>query len=250
MKNDGLEMRVRSLETRLWSVKAVCLTLFAALLAVATGSFAGRVEAAEGAKVLRVRGLIIEDPEGRARILLGAPLPEVQERPRKDTTGADLVFLDEEGHDRFRVGEMLPPVPGFHRIGSGYGVTILDSQGSERGGMGFLTNGKNVNRAVIALDRPYNPSVSSDAWGAVVDDATGFAGTSYLYPPGKDHDQEGIRIGTIGEKAVITFKDRNDKDRATFALDSGVPSFQVFDDGGKPGKDLLAAPQKESSQKP
>lgn len=250
MENDVLEIRVRRLERKLHVVKALCVALFAALLALAASSFAGRVKAAEDAKVLRLKGLIIEDSEGRARILLGAPLPEVQERSRKDATGADLVFMDEQGHDRFRVGETLPPVPGFHRIGSAYGATILDTQGNERGGIGFLSNGKNVNRAIIALDRPYNPSVSADAWGAIVDDATGFAGSYYLYPPGKDHDQIGISIGTAGEKATIAFKDRNDKDRASFALDNGVPSFELFDEAGKSGGDLLNELRKESSHKP
>jgi hypothetical protein len=240
--------RVRLLERGLWIATGLCIVLFLSLLGVIVCSSTSRVEAAEEAKVLRLRGLIIEDSEGRARIMLGSPMPEVPERLRKDC-GTDLVFLDEQGHDRFRVGEMLPAVPGFHRIGSSYGATILDTQGGERGGIGFLSNDKNVNRAVIALDRPYNPSVSADAWGAIVDDATGFASTGYMYSPGKDHDQEAIRIGTIGERAVITFKDRNDKVRASFALADGSPSFELFDKTGKPERDLLKASQRSSEKR-
>jgi hypothetical protein len=111
-----------------------------------------------------------------------------------------LIFLDEQGHDRFRVGDMLPAVPGFHRVGSAYGVSILDTQGGKRGGMGFISTGSNINRAVVALDRPFNPSVSSEGWAAVVDDATGSAGTFYMYPPGGTHDQEGIFTGTKCER--------------------------------------------------
>jgi hypothetical protein len=248
METNSLEIRVRRLESGLWTVTGLCIVLFLSLIGVIVSSTTGRVKAAEDAKVLRLKGLIIEDSEGRARIMLGSPIPEASERLRKDG-GTDLVFLDEQGHDRFRVGEMLPAVPGFRRIGSSYGVTILDTQGGERGGMGFLSNGKNVNRAVIALDRPYNPSVSADAWGVIVDDATGFAGTSYMYSPGKDHDQEAIRIGTIGERAVITFKDRNDKERALFALADGSPSFELYDETGKPERDLLKALQRGPSEK-
>jgi hypothetical protein len=250
MESNRLEVRVQCLERRLQVMTALCIAFLSALLVVTAGSFGTRVNASEDAKVLRLKGLIIEDSEGRARILLGAPLPEVPERLRKDAVGTDLVFLDEQGYDRFRVGEHLPAVPGFHRVGSSYGVTILDTKGGERGGMGFLSNGKNVNRAVIALDRPFNPSVSADAWAAVVDDTTGFAGTYYMYPPGKDRDQSGIVMGTNGEKANIIFKDRNDKDRAAFALSSGVPSFKVFDEAGKPEVDLLNSRQKEPCQKP
>lgn len=249
MDSDRLELRVRSLERKILCLAALCGLLLTALAISTVGRFTANVKAAEDAKVLRVKGLVIEDEQGRARILLGAPFPAVQERLRKDVTGTDLVFLDEEGHDRFRVGEMLPASPGFHRIGASYGATILDTKGGERGGMGFLSNGSNVNRAVIALDRPENPSVSSDAWGAVVDDASGFAGTMYLYPPEGDHDQEGIMIGTKGHKASITFKDRNDKERSTFALTEGEPSFQLFDKTGKPLANLLGESQVSSGEK-
>jgi hypothetical protein len=249
MDGDQLELRVRSLERKILCLTALSGLLLTALAVSTAGRFTGRVKAAEDTKVLRVKGLVIEDEQGRGRILLGAPFPAVQERLRKDVTGTDLVFLDEEGHDRFRVGETLPASPGFHRIGASYGVTILDTKGSERGGMGFLSNGSTVNRAVIALDRPENPSVSSDAWGAIVDDASGFAGTVYLYPPAGDHDQEGIMIGTKGNKASITFKDRNDKDRSTFALTEGEPSFQLFDKTGKPTADLLGGSQTGSAEK-
>jgi hypothetical protein len=237
---EDVENRVRRLERKIVRLSMLCFTLFLTVLAIAIGTLATRqVRAAEDTKVLRLKGLIIEDDRGRARILLGAPFPTVPERLRTDVAGADLVFLDEEGHDRFRVGEVLPAVPGFHRIGSSYGATILDTKGGERGGMGFLSNGSTVNRAVMALDRPYNPSISADAWGAVVDDASGFAGTAYMYPAKGTHDQEAIVIGTNGEKALITFKDRNDKDRSIFALTDGTPTFELFDKAGQPQGEML-----------
>jgi hypothetical protein len=114
------------------------------------------------------------------KCLLGAPFPSVSDRLRQDVTGTDMVFLDEKGHDRFSLGEMMPASPGFHGIGSAYGLTIYDPEGNERGGMGFLSNGSTVSRAVIALDRPGLPSTSGDAWGAMVDDKSGFAGTGYI----------------------------------------------------------------------
>ena len=243
MHQIGLENRVRRLERRIVGTTAICAASVLTLLVITAGRLIPRVRAAEDAKILRVKGLVIEDPEGRARIVLGAPLPIVRERLRKEVVGTDLVFLDEEGHDRFRVGDMLPAAPGFHRVGSAYGVTILDTQGGERGGMGFISNGGNVNRAVVALDRPFNPSISSEGWAAVVDDSTGSAGTYYMYPPGGTHDQEGIFIGTKGEKAQITFKDRNNKERSTFALTNGMPSFELFDESGKSQGDILKKPQ-------
>jgi hypothetical protein len=84
-----------------------------------------------------------------------------------------MVFLDEEGHDRLTLGEEPEPQVGgkvlttVHRIAQGFGVVIDDGDGNERGAYGWLANG----RAVITLDRP-----SLDAWAAIVDDKTGFAG--------------------------------------------------------------------------
>jgi hypothetical protein len=54
--------------------------------------------------------------------------------------------------------------------------------------------------------------------------------------------QEGIFIGTKGEKAQITFKDRNNKERSSFALTNGVPSFERFDETGKSEGDILRKP--------
>jgi hypothetical protein len=239
MKYQEPEARLRSLEK-----KVTCLAVLSgALLAALSFSIAypalNQVKAAEQAKVLRLKGLIIEDEKGRARILLGAPFPEVTERLRKDEGGTSLVFLDEQGHDRFRIGEVLPAEPGFHRMGSAYGLTILDTQGGERGGMGFLSDGKNVNRAVIALDRPYDPTVPADAWGAIVDDASSFAGTVYMYQPAGGRDREGITLGTKGDKAFLSFKDRNGKVRATLGVSEDAPLYQVLDGNGALQKDLL-----------
>jgi hypothetical protein len=84
-----------------------------------------------------------------------------------------MVFLDEQGHDRLTLGEEPEPQIGgkvsqmMHRIAPGFGVVIHDGSGDERGTYGWLANG----RALITLDRP-----GLDAWAAVVDDKTGFAG--------------------------------------------------------------------------
>jgi hypothetical protein len=131
------------------------------------------VKAAEGSRVLRAPGLIIEDSHGRARVLLGSPLPSVSERLRQDASTTSMVFLDEQGHDRLTLGEEPEPqIAGkvsqmMHRIAPGFGVVIHDGSGDERGTYGWLANG----RALITLDRP-----GLDAWAAVVDDKTGFAG--------------------------------------------------------------------------
>ncbi len=249
VQNSEETFRLRSLEKKVSLLMLLCAVLVAALGTVIVHSAITRVNAAEDAKVLRLKGLIIEDEQGKARILLGAPFPAVQDRLRKDEGGADLVFLDEQGHDRFRVGEMLPAEPGFHRMGSAYGATILDTQGHERGGMGFMSDGKNFNRAAIALDRPYDPSVPMDAWGAFVDDASGFAGTAYMYQPEGGHDQDGIILGTQGNKVFLNFKDRKNKERATIGLTDNTPFLDVFNESGLLQEDLFKSSKSDSSAK-
>jgi hypothetical protein len=202
------------------------------------------VRAAEVPSVLRLKGLIIEDNQGRARVLLGAPFPVVRDRLRQDSTSTTMLFLDEEGHDRFSIGQGINPPqikgkvpPHIHRIGNatGYGLTIYDPQGNERGGMGFLSNGSTVNRATFALDRP-----GGDAIGAMVDDTTGFAGLVALYPRNVASDVNGVLLGTQEDKAFVTLKDAHDRERATYEIGpSQIPFLRVFDEQGKPGSNLL-----------
>lgn len=194
--------------------------------------------------VLRVHGIIIEDQEGRARILLGSPLPETKDRLRKDTAYNAMVFLDEAGHDRITLGEELPAqVNGSlpkneQRISQGYGFMINDLQGNERGGLGFL----DIGRAVMALDR-----TNGDAWAALVDDHNGFAGTMAIYDRQVGDGATGIFSGTQGKRAFIDVKGLDDKPRGEFAVGADQrASFQIYDARGNSPHELLqvsSAPQ-------
>jgi len=88
-------------------------------------------------------------------------------------------------------------------------------------------------RAVIALDRAGPVTMPRDAWGAMVDDKTGFAVSGVIYDPEVGHGNEANMMGTQGKKAFITFKDVNHRDRASFMLDpDGKASFKLFDAAG------------------
>lgn len=93
---------------------------------------------------LRAKSLVIEDSEGRARIVLGAPIPQGLGRKRADDA-VGIIVLDEEGDDRVSIGSPTPApmsdgkvVP---RIANSSGIIIHDDQGNERGGFGYLDNG-------------------------------------------------------------------------------------------------------------
>jgi hypothetical protein len=144
MQNVVMEQRLVRLERRShwWGLAYIVQLGFFAVICFLTNHQASQVLAQSSPQTLRVRGLIVEDAQGRPRILLGAPFPDVKERRMQDARTTSTLFLDEEGHDRLTVGEELEPqtgskVPvGVHRIASGFGVVIHDGTGDERGHMG------------------------------------------------------------------------------------------------------------------
>ena len=126
--------------------------------------------------VLRTRGIIVEDEAGRARILIGAPIPVVGERIRTDTAkaraawgeqmGGDrymnyyrnyrhavhgMLVLDENGFDRLAIGDSTPDPNIGPRIGPATGIEINDARGFERSGYGLL-NVDGSYRVVLGLD--------------------------------------------------------------------------------------------------
>lgn len=244
MTTPTVVQRLELLEARTFRLRFVCGIQLILLICFGLSAMQGpHVEAKSSPSILRVRGLVIEDSQGRARILLGAPFPRVPERIRQDSTTTSMIFLDDRGHDRLTLGEESEPqVLGKvsatnHRIGRGFGVTIHDGDGNERGAYGWLSNG----RALITLDRP-----GLDAWAAVVDDKTGFAGMRVEYGPEVGRDSNAIEIGTKGSSAYFRLQDPKEKDRAVLQLaGDGSTSFKSMDGAGRLIRDIaLSEPDK------
>jgi hypothetical protein len=149
----GLEARVHQLERTLRRFQIAAVIVVVAVVAAAYLYLGANVSADEGVKVLRVRGLIIEDAQGRPRMLLGAPAPTVPVRKRQEeTTG--LVVLGEDGVVRLVMGFAPDPQSGgraSRRIGSGPGLMINDKDGNERGGLGMMDNDGRIS---LGLDYP------------------------------------------------------------------------------------------------
>jgi hypothetical protein len=62
---------------------------------------------AQVSAVIRTRGVIIVDEQGRERVILGAPVPDppVEGRPRVNPAHG-MIILDQKGYERFGVGLM------------------------------------------------------------------------------------------------------------------------------------------------
>jgi hypothetical protein len=126
-------------------------------------------------RVLRARGLVIEDSAGRERILIGAPIPAAKNRVRTDLSRAmtiwgrrfpkeyiewyqhyrhdmnGVLILDEKGFDKAALGDPVPDPNIGRRIGPSTGVIVNDDEGFERTGYGLLKV-ENRYRAVLGLD--------------------------------------------------------------------------------------------------
>ena len=178
-----------------------------------TGFAAGTPDTIE-AKAIR-----IVDATGKPRILIGAPPPS-DGRVRKDGQTASIVVLGPDGQDRVVMGEAPNPRldgKSYPRVAAAYGLIISDRNGSERGAVNYLDNG----RGVIALDRP-----GGDAVSMIVNERSGFAGftVNYANPLGKY--EEGWRIGTKGDEAWLSLQDRAQGERARLSsLGSGAPGL-------------------------
>jgi hypothetical protein len=167
--------RIDLLERRLWRTQLYGgITAVSALLIGLSLSHPIRAEAAKDG-VIRTRGVVIVDANGKERILIGAPIPSAKNRVRTDlarvkqtwgkrfpakymdwyedyrhdTNG--IVILDENGYDRLAVGDPVPDPNIGKRIGPSTGIIINDEQGFERSGWGML-NVKGVRRVVLGMD--------------------------------------------------------------------------------------------------
>ncbi len=105
----NLEERLHRMERGVQAWKAVCVVQTAILVVVVCALLLRPLPGVlAGDGILHARGLVITDNNGRARVVMGAPLPDTKERLRKDSAYAAMVFLDEQGHDRISLGQDFP----------------------------------------------------------------------------------------------------------------------------------------------
>ena len=170
----------------------------ALLILVLSSQFLFSFREYDGNKVLKARGLVIVDDNGRERILIGAPLPGAANRVRTDKARVrelwskrfgnpeqymkwyrdynhqanGILILDEQGFDKVCLGDGVPDANIGPRIGKQTGLIFCDPEGFERGGIGVLNVGEKQNRVVMALDGENG----TDATGISVmeDGETGF----------------------------------------------------------------------------
>src|SRR5215831_163801 len=77
--------RIATLEAQVRNLKLIGVVSAVVLLAAIYPLFIGfKAEAQSSDRILRVRGIVIDDAAGHERILIGAPIPTAQNRVRTD----------------------------------------------------------------------------------------------------------------------------------------------------------------------
>lgn len=164
-----LEKRQLRMQRYVWILSSALLL---ALLALGTTP-------AQRFDIIRAKGIILEDEQGRDRILIGAPIPASKHRVRTDTAlvrkywssaypgmedqfmrwyadyhhGAEgMVVLNAQGFDRVQLGDRLSDPNSGKRQFSIAGLLWNDAQGWELGGAGVNTAANGKARSVIGLD--------------------------------------------------------------------------------------------------
>ncbi len=170
-------------EARMAWLLATISTLLSGFLLIAGLTPSGR-----SSDVIRTRGIVIVDAQGRDRILIGAPIPASRDRIRSDFDKAQqawgsrypdfewyrtlehstngIVVLDERGYDRIVLGDPNPDPNIGKRVGPVSGIAVNDQDGFERTGWGYFPT---LNRTALGVDTPKG---NEGVMVAVLDDST------------------------------------------------------------------------------
>lgn len=178
--SDQIGRRLERLEHQVRWLKlyAVILTAVPVL-----GAAAYRSTFSIDSGIIHVRGIVVEDAAGRARILIGAPIPTAPNRVRTDSARVrqiwgphfpasyltyyrsyrhsmtGMLIMNDSGFDRVAIGDSTPDPNIGRRIGPATGIEVNDAHGFERGGFGLLTV-PGSDRVVLGLDSPHGEAVT------------------------------------------------------------------------------------------
>ena len=192
--------------------------------------------------IVRAKGIVIEDSNGKDRILIGAPLPFSADRVRTDTalvrkyfaTRVDpnkperymeyyknyrhqaygLVVMNEKGIDVVQFGDKLSDANTGRRTHDMSGMLWNDQYGLELGGVGVGTTEDGKGAPLLSFDDPSNGG--SEALKFIVDDD----GTKFI----NIIDKEGEFVFGFGKPKNRVFESNDSLD---------FVGIQFFDKSGK-----------------
>lgn len=182
---DGVAERVVRLERRQRLLGIMCVGLVIVTISAVTWP---SVSAQGQPAVLRARGLIIVDDQGRERIVIGSPVPDPKEGKRLNpSTG--MVINDVNGYERFGLG-----LTQDNRMGMGFDAPPGKGDGRNRERINIVAD-ENGGSYVRFLNR------KTGVVGRLILDASDQFYLEFLdFPDGKVLSR---RIGFKGEQPVM-----------------------------------------------
>lgn len=231
----SLERRIRHLEQRANSLRIVIVGCVAVLLILGYGASRLRPASAADSKVLKLRGLIIEDSQGRPRILIGAPDPRVAGRTRQ-TNDNGIILVGENGADRVAIG-VPTPAPQQQgkieeRISPGAGVVVDDLNGNERAGIGVLDNG----RAATCIDYPNPIDREAICLGVLPSSLAGL----FINAPNGDTGERAMMAVLNDGTSLMKLADTTGSERVMLLVQGDSPAkFLLLDPKAKTKVDLV-----------
>lgn len=227
----ALSRRVRSLEVR-WRFTVALAGVLVALVVLGASR--------KSPDVLKARGLIITDNDGKPRVVLGAPMANASADP-KLAQAVGLAVLDALGRMNVAVGTDAPLVYsngtlGQRLYGTHTGLTIYDPRsGGERGGMGVHADG----HAVVCLD--YEKDREAVCMSVASQDA--FADVQLMDPSVAGMDRVGMFLNEDG--VGIVKAGGGGKNANALVLETGVgPTARLvaLDNEGRESAEALWKP--------
>lgn len=220
---NSTEEQLDALKLRLQRMQAgLCFIVLLFVVVVVAGFSKANSAQGKQADVLRLRGLIIEDEQGRPRLLLGAPAPKVVGRNRSEPVDG-MVLLGPNGADRVVIAypglepQILGKVEKRSIAVPSAGLIINDSNGNERAGFGVSDDGTRVSLGLDYADR--------DAMGLVV--SPNFSGFAAFARNGERTDQITLAVLKDGT-SMFKLADSNGDEQIMMEARKGLPpKFEV-----------------------
>lgn len=145
--------RILKLENELKSTKYLVIFLILMFIVLAFQYITVQQKNQLSVELIRTKGLILQDENGRDVMLMGYPVPYSGQRKRTDELEG-ILMMDVQGNDRLFMGKegtFLVDGELFNRIDEGWGLLVNDQNGNERGGFGILDS---LNAVVMGMNYP------------------------------------------------------------------------------------------------
>lgn len=179
MQQNEILQKFHEMEQRYKKLKrAISIASFLVIFSLITFGFTRT----ESFQLIRTKGIIIEDENGRDRILIGAPIPISKDRVRDDTalvrkyfaktilpknpdlymkyyqsyknSAFGMVVMNEKGIDIVQLGDKLSDANTGRRQFENSGLLWNAQNGTELGGVGVNTLPDGKSRVVFGFDDP------------------------------------------------------------------------------------------------